>query len=59
MTHTGLMHKDMFDQVVEQRDAALDKVKKLEREVHALRLFGNKDCTSQADEYLAQSMSSD
>jgi hypothetical protein len=31
-----------------------DRIKQLESEVYALRLYGNKDCTSQADEMLAK-----
>jgi len=56
------------EEVVELHDRALAAVeviaaeleaharhdKYMDAEVHALRLFGNKDCTAQADEYLAQ-----
>jgi hypothetical protein len=31
-----------------------DRIKRLEREVEMLRLYGNKDCTAMADEVLAK-----
>lgn len=33
-------------------NAANERIKRLEREVELLRLYGNKDCTAQADEVL-------
>ena len=33
---------------------ALEKINRMEREVYTLRLYGNKDCTAQADEVLKE-----
>ena len=35
-------------------NAANQRIKRLEREVYTLRLYGNKDCTSTADEALTK-----
>ena len=37
---------------VEEMEAANQRIKRLEREVELLRLYGNKDCITQADEVL-------
>lgn len=37
-----------------QRDALRAEVERLTREVHFLRLYGNKDCTAMADEAMAR-----
>ena len=35
-------------------NAANQRIKRLEREVYTLRLYGNKDCTAMADEALTK-----
>jgi hypothetical protein len=40
------------DKSKEELNAANDRIKRLEREVELLRLYGNKDCTAMADEVL-------
>ena len=39
-------------QLERELNAANARIKRLEREVELLRLYGNKDCTAQADEVL-------
>ena len=38
----------------EKLNAANQRIQRLEREVEMLRLYGNKDCTAQADEALKE-----
>jgi hypothetical protein len=40
--------------IVRELNRMADRINKLEREVEALRLYGNKDCTAQADEALKE-----
>lgn len=35
-------------------NTANERIKRLEREIEVLRLYGNKDCTAMADEILAR-----
>jgi hypothetical protein len=47
--------KDVYPQfIVRELNRMADRINKLEREVEALRLYGNKDCTAQADEALKE-----
>ena len=39
-------------QLERELNAAQDRIKRLESEVYALRLYGNKDCIAPADEVL-------
>ena len=49
---TGRVSVGFARQLELELNAANDRIKRLEREVELLRLFGNKDCTAQADEVL-------
>jgi oligoribonuclease NrnB/cAMP/cGMP phosphodiesterase (DHH superfamily) len=46
-------HAVLVADVVLNEDRA-ERIKHLEREVEVLRLYGNKDCTAQADEALKE-----
>jgi hypothetical protein len=35
-----------------RREHSIERIKRLEREVELLRIYGNKDCIAQADEVL-------
>jgi molecular chaperone GrpE (heat shock protein) len=43
---------ERIEELEAQVKAYANRIKRLEREVELLRLFGNKDCTAQADEVL-------
>jgi cell division protein FtsB len=40
--------------MTKENEALKQRIKRLEREVELLRLYGNKDCTAMADEALAK-----
>jgi len=49
---TGRVNVGFARQLELELNAANDRIKRLECEVELLRLYGNKDCTAQADEVL-------
>ena len=57
---THFDHKDLSAayhfarQLERELNAANERIKRLEREVELLRLYGNKDCTAMADEALSK-----
>lgn len=46
--------RERADDIERQRDALRDKLAEAEREIYYLRLYGNKDCTAQADAALRE-----
>lgn len=42
----------LWDKYDRERAHYIDRIKRLEEEARVLRLYGNKDCTAQADEVL-------
>jgi hypothetical protein len=50
LNYNGLV----LQKIQHERDGSNERIKRLEREVEMLRLYGNKDCTAMADEALAK-----
>lgn len=50
-TDAALLYSICLD-LQDENNALKDRINRLEREVELLRLYGNKDCTAQADEVL-------
>jgi predicted RNase H-like nuclease (RuvC/YqgF family) len=50
--YVSQQQEEKIEELERQLNAANKRIKRLEREVELLRLYGNKDCTAQADEVL-------